>query len=166
MAVLDHSSRKRKGLEFLLTGSREIKPNSRKEIHDDIYEEKFDGIKSHSGINLIKKLYKSSQDSDDGFRKKNMPSLLYRYFNNISLTFSNLDKLMKNNGNIFIVIGDNFTTQNGEKIIIPTTKILQEISTKIGWKLCEKLPISVSTENLRHTSKAITKNHILFFKKL
>ena len=165
LTILDQSSIQRKEFEFLLTGSREIRSNSRKEFEDIINRGNFEEIKSHNGANLIKKLYKSSQNSNDGFRRKNMPSLLYRYFKNISLTFANLDKIVKKNGSIFIVVGDSFTVKDGNKISIPTTKILQEIGCEIGWKLKEKFPISVTTENLNHSKQSITTNHILFFKK-
>ena len=94
-----------------------------------------------------------------------MPSLLYRYFLNISLTLGNIDKLIKKNGSVFFVVGDNFTMVQDKKIIIPTTSIFHQISSSFGWNMIEKIPISVTTENFRHIGKAIKRNSILHYKK-
>ena len=94
-----------------------------------------------------------------------MPSLLYRYFQNISLTLGNIDKLIKKNGSVFFVVGDNFTVVQDKKIIIPSTSILHQIASSFGWNMIENIPISVTTENLHHIGKAIKRNSILHYKK-
>ena len=110
LSILGLPSKKRRKTEFVLTGSREIEPDAKAMIENDIKNRNFKQIKSQIAANLIKKLYKTNLNSNAGFRKKNMPSLLYRYFQNISLTLGNINKLIKKNGSVFFVVGDNFTT--------------------------------------------------------
>lgn len=77
--------------------------------------------------------------------------------------FSNIVKIMSPTGELFLVIGDNQTKAGGKIINIPTTKLLIEILEKCGFKMVEQIPITVTTENLRHISNAIKENTVLRF---
>jgi len=64
-----------------------------------------------------------------------------------------------------IVIGDNTTSIDGEVIGIPTTRFIEEIAVSCGFKKVERIPITVTTENMVHIKNAITENAVLRLKK-
>jgi hypothetical protein len=94
-----------------------------------------------------------------------MASLLYRYFLDMQKVMVNLHRLLKANGQTFLVIGDNTTEAGGKSVRIETTEILKEYASNIGWKLNEEFPVSVTKDAYKHTKNAITENTILWFKK-
>lgn len=156
-------SRSKVGKELI--GSRDLSKKSKQEVENKIIDNDFDFITSQTAIEIINTIYELNLNSDVGFRRKNMAVLLYRYFNNMEMVFQNLNKIVKNNGSIFIVIGDSYTIAGHKKTEIKTTQILEEIGENAGWKLVERIPITVTTENLKHIKNAIRKNTILWFKK-
>jgi len=165
LTLLNFNSKKRSFIEEELIGSRELSPTAKYHLENLINKNNFDKIVSKKAVRVIKRVHNLNSNSDVGFRRKNMASLLYRYFNDVTKVFTNLNQIIKKNGDIFIVIGDNFTTAGGKKIVIPTTEILKETSKKIGWTLENEIPITVTTDGFMHMKHAIMKNSILHFKR-
>jgi DNA modification methylase len=159
------ASKSRSQIEEELTGSRELSKKSKHLLENKITNADFEFITSHTATQTIKTIYGSNINSAVGFRRKNMAALLYRYFNNMSMVFNNLNEIVKKNGSIFIVIGDNYTIAGDGKIEIETTQILEETGKNVGWKLIDHIPITVTTENFKHIKNAITENTVLWFKK-
>ena len=158
-------SNKRSKVAEELIGSRDLSKKSKNEVETKITDNDFEFITSQTAIEIINKIYKLNLNSDVGFRRKNMAVLLYRYFNNMEMVFQNLNNVVKKNGSIFIVIGDSYTIAGHKKTDIKTTQVLEEIGVNAGWNLVERIPITVTTENLKHIKNAITKNTVLWFKK-
>ncbi len=153
-------------IENNLIGSRDIKLKERK-IYEAIIKKNLPKlINSKFALNTIKKIFKLNNSNNVGFRKKNMSSILIRYFMNMEKVMKNLDKIIKINGKLIFVIGDNFTTAGNEKIKIQNSKILEEIGQSLNWKLIEKIPITVTKENTINIKNSISNNDILIFKKL
>jgi hypothetical protein len=155
----------RSEIEEALTGSREISKQSRRQLENFIVDNDFGIIVSELAKNTIKTIYARNTEANVGFRRINLAPLLWRYYNDMTQVFLNLDKLVRDNGSIFVVIGDNYTIAGGKKTPIPTTQILKETGQIIGWTLQEAMPITVTTENLKHIRNAITKNTVLYFSK-
>jgi len=164
LTVFNYESKRRSLIEKTIIGSRDIDNNKKFEIEEKIKLNQYDKIHSNKAKNLIKKIYKLNNEGNVGFRRKNMAALLYRYFNDMSQVFENMNSVTKKHGEIFIVIGDNYTIAGDTKIIIPTTKIFKEMGTELGWSIEQILPISVTTEGLRHIKNSIRKNYVLHFK--
>ena len=164
LAVFNYESKRRSLIEKTIIGSRDINNSKKSEIEKNIQSNQFGNIHSPKAINLIKKIYKLNNQSDVGFRRQNMAALLYRYFNDMSIVFKNLNNIIKTHGEIFIVIGDNYTIAGDLKVNISTSKIFKELGTELGWSVKKIIPISVTTEGLLHLKNSIRKNYILHFK--
>lgn len=159
------NSKERSQIEESLIGSREISNKGRKELVKQIEEDNFGEVVSSTAKDIITKIYKLNSESNVGFRRRNMASLLFRYYSDMAKVFSNLDRVLVDEGRVLVVIGDNYTIAGNQKVQIETTKILGEIGRNIGWSLSKSFPITVTTENLKHVSNAITKNTVLWFEK-
>ena len=94
-----------------------------------------------------------------------MAALLYRYYNDMSKVFGNLNRAVKENGSLFFVIGDNKTSAGGKDINIQSGKILVEMGKKEGWKLESIIPITVTRENKINNKNGITENEIIWFRR-
>lgn len=161
-------SKERRGIEKALVGSREITNKEREPIDKKILNNQFQNIESLTAEKLITNIFELNKNSDVGFRRKNKASLLFKYYEDMTKVMKNLDSYVRNNGSIFLVIGDNYTKaggKNGEDIIITSSKILTEIGEKIGWKLMDTIPITVTQENRRHNKNSILDNDIIWFRK-
>jgi hypothetical protein len=151
-------------LEKELIGAREITNRERKAFELLIGGGDFGGIKSKVAIDTIKNVY-ALNAGDAGFRRKNMAALLYRYYNDMSKVFGNLNRAVKENGSLFFVIGDNKTSAGGKDINIQSGKILVEMGKKEGWKLESIIPITVTRENKINNKNGITENEIIWFRR-
>ena len=166
MLVLDGlNSTKRATIESEMTGTREITKKTRDYIENRIIDGDFGQIKSDKAIEIIQKVFVQNKDANVGFRKKNMASLLYLYFEDMSRALANLELVVKKGGYICIVIGDTKTVTGEEMVIIKTTEVLRETGLKLGWTLMYDIPISVTKEKYKHMHNSITENTILVFKK-
>jgi len=159
------TAEKRKTIESELTGTREITKKIRLEHEQRIDEDDFAHIQSNEAIKLIKKVLRENRNGDVGFRRKNMASLLYMYYNDMAKVFKNIDTAVKKGGHVFIVIGDNKTTTGKEDVIINTGDVLREYGNSLGWRLSDEILINVTTEDYKHIGNAIKENAILHFVK-
>jgi len=100
-----------------------------------------------------------------GFRKKNMPALLLRFFCDMKLVLENCHSVLKQGGNACIVLGDSTTVAQGKKQIIPTVDFISLLAEKIGFSKADEIEISVTTDNHKHIKNAITKNVVLCLQK-
>jgi DNA modification methylase len=158
------NSTERRPLEQDLIGSREITNKQRMKI------EKL--IDSDDLINMPKKvsdfligLQERMKISNVGFRRRNGPSLLSRFFTDMHKVLTNCHYLLKSEAEIMIVIGDNTTSINDEIILIPTADFIEAIANSIGFSTIERIPITVTTESMIHMKNAITENVVLRMKK-
>jgi DNA modification methylase len=158
-------SKQRAEIEKSLIGAREITKRERDATDELITNKEFDLIRSQTATHIIQAVHAQNLTNDAGFRKKNTASLLYRYYNDMAMVLNNIDKVVKKEGSIFFVIGDNRTETNGSKILIKSGKVLQEMGLILGWKLEQVIPITVTQENRLHNKNGIVENEIIWFKK-
>ncbi|MDA3276325.1 hypothetical protein KK172_11420 [Pseudomonas aeruginosa] len=157
-------SSKRRPIEQSLIGSREISQGVKKGLEEGFLE---NSVLPAECLDFVRNLYdKIGTDSQAGFRKKNMPALMYRFLMDMSSVFEQLHRLCKPGADVMVVIGDSKMTVNGEDVRIPSTDLLEVVAKFRGFSSIERIDISVTTENLVHIKNAITENVVLRFKKI
>jgi site-specific DNA-methyltransferase (cytosine-N4-specific) len=155
----------RSQIEESLTGSREIRVAMRRDLEALIENEDFGDIPSQSAQRIISKVYRLNKKSDVGFRRKNMGSLLFRYFADMTKVFQTVDKALNASGSAFFVIGDTMTVAGGTKVPIKSADVLTETALALGWTVRERIPITVTTDKRPHTVNSITDNDIIWCEK-
>lgn len=163
LTILGMTSKMRSPIERGLTGSREIASREREELEDAIEHRGYQVLGSECASTMIRLVYDLNKAGNAGFRRKNMAALLYRYFRDLNLVMKRLAQLMKKDGNLFFVMGNNKTEAGGQEVIIDSVSALAEIGQSAGLRLIEKIPITVTTENYKHTKNSITSNTIIWF---
>ena len=149
----------RRPLEHDLIGSREIAGMRRKALEDDIGNA--EATRPESVRLFLQKLQERITLANVGFRRKNMPALLARFFRDMNLALEKCWRIMRHGAEAMIVIGDNRLRIDADYERIPTTDLVQDIAVSKGFSLAERIDISVTTENLIHIKNAITKNVVL-----
>jgi DNA modification methylase len=152
-------SSRRRPVELKLVGSREIGPSERSELERSLANS--EALLPKPLHMYLKDLHRRVAAADVGFRRKNMPSLLLRFFLDMGSILENCYHVLKPGGDAMVVIGDNRTRVENDYERIPTTDFLEHIAVDKGFKLSERIDISVTTENLVHMKNAITENVVL-----
>lgn len=164
LVLLGMASGERRQLEHQLTGSREITGGEKTRLEDLLLASPEDTRLPSSVLALIETIYELNQGTDAGFRRLNKPALLLRYFSDMQEVFLRMAEVLTPSGEMFVVIGDNQTKAGGKTVNIGTTALLKDIGVQTGLACVEEIPITVTTENLRHIKHAITENTILRFR--
>jgi DNA modification methylase len=163
LVLLGMDSSVRRPIEHGLVGSREIVTSERRSMEGAITS---DGnglpVTVHS---YLQDLHARLDKADVGFRRKNMPALLQRFFQDMQSVLSNCTRILKSGSEAMIVIGDNRMRVDQDYERIPTTDFVQDIAVACGMEMVERIDISVTTENLVHIKNAITENVVLRMRK-
>jgi hypothetical protein len=163
LTIFGLNSSNRRPIETGLTGSREISGVIKNGLEQELFEK---DILPDECQNFIRRIYnKLKQSNDSGFRKKNMPALIFRFLRDMNEMFIHLNVLCHTGTDVMIVIGDSTITIDSKVILIPTTNLVEIIANNQGFKSIDKIDITVTTENYLHIKNSITKNVVLWLKK-
>lgn len=163
LVLFGMDSSARRPVEQHLVGSRELIVKERQKLEQSINDTK-NGL-PESVRDYLQKLSRRVSKADVGFRRKNMPALLQRFFQDMASVLRNCHYVLRPGGEAMIVIGDNQMCVDGDYERIATTDFVQDIAINCGMELIERIDISVTTENLIHIKNAITENVVLRLKK-
>ena len=156
------NSSSRRPVEHQLVGSREIITKQRRELEKAITDRAT--ALPDSVSDYLYTFHKRVSTADVGFRRKNMPTLLSRFFLDMASVLKNCQHVLRPGGEAMIVIGDNRIRVDSDYERIPTTEFVRDIAINCGMELVENIDISVTTENLVHIKNAITENVVLRLK--
>jgi hypothetical protein len=116
--------------ESLMIGTREVSEKTRQNWWNYYLQNK---CVLTSEINaLINTVAEANHGEGIGFRRRNLPALLGRYFLDMERNFESTLKLLKPDSLAFYVVGSNSTSVNGEKLIIQTDVLLYKLAQKVG----------------------------------
>jgi len=163
LILLGMTATDRRPLEQHLTGSREITVSERMLFEAELNRD--NGLPGNV-LTFLRDLYTTIAQADVGFRRKNMPALLLRFFLDMKKVLENVYWAMKPHTLAIVVLGDNTTNVNGRPVVIPTTKLVEDLARSVGLELLEEIPITVTTEDLFHIKNAIKHNLVLVFHKV
>jgi len=157
------SSKQIKSLEGDLIGSRDFKAKSDQEKWQ-VYLQKNECLlpeEIHSFcVDLSNKLKPT-----EGFRKKALPTLLYRYFNDMGLAFKEVYRLLKKEKYFCLIVGHNHTTIGGQRTDIDTPRFLSYIGKQIGFTIHEIVELDAYQRYGLNSTNAVQKESLIVFKK-
>ena len=157
------SSKEIKSLEGELIGSREfnLKSEHLKWYSHLIHNKSSLPEEIHTFcISLNKKLKVS-----EGFRKKALPPLLYRYFTDMRTAFKEVYRLLKKDKYFCLIVGHNHTTIGGNRTDIDTPKLLSYLGQQIGFEIHEIIELEAYQRYGLNSSNAVQKESLIVFKK-
>lgn len=149
-------------LESTLIGSREFYDVQKDALYDKMLRNA-DALPADV-ISLIHAL-QNGLTNQDGFRKKAVPLLLYRYFTDMQKMFRNVRNMMKPKAKYALVVGNNKTTIGGKLNIIDTPALLAQIASSCGWHIVELLPLQTYQRYGLNAKNAITCETLIILEK-
>ncbi|MEZ8138753.1 hypothetical protein ACED34_24925 [Vibrio splendidus] len=149
-------------LENNLIGSRELTKKEERFLREQI-ETNADSIPDelHS---LCLEMLESLGDTD-GFRRQAMPFVVYRYFVDMKLMFSNVLNMIKPMGKFGLVVGHNQTTLGGRLFLLDTPNYLRIIAESVGWASLDNIKLDVYKRYDLHKANSINVETLLVLQK-
>ncbi len=114
-----------------LIGSRELGGRERRELETQIRERP--DLLPASVCNVCQNLLESASMPGNGFRRRNVPALVYRYFRDMARFFVNVRRALRPGAPVALVVGTNRTTLGGTKFEIDTPALLLDTAAHHGY---------------------------------
>ncbi|KAF5072917.1 hypothetical protein DSECCO2_197000 [anaerobic digester metagenome] len=127
--------------EYQMIGNREITENQRILLWEDYLKRK-DELPSEI-CELIDLIANTNHNNSVGFRRRNLPALLAKYYLDMHEVLKNTKKMLKPCKYGFFVVGNNSTIVDGKRIEIPTNQFLWKIAEKCGWEQESMIPMEL-----------------------
>lgn len=100
-----------------------------------------------------------------GFRRRNLPSLLARYFLDMRQVFEQLLVLLKPGAPAAFVVGSNHTVIGGERIDIDTAGLLAEVASTVGFSVEYALNMEMLVSRDIFRANASDRETLVFLRK-
>jgi site-specific DNA-methyltransferase (cytosine-N4-specific) len=165
LVVLGLLSRKvHKDREAEMIGTREVTERERL-----VQWQRYEGRKSElpgSVVKLIEHIagYYHAESDEVGFRRRNLPALLGKYYLDMLDAMRSARGLMRKGGKGFYVVGNNSTEISGKRVEIATDEFLFDIGEAAGWKQLEVINMELLHSRDIFRDNRGSKEAILCFK--
>lgn len=151
-----------RNLETSLIGSRELSGSAREMIRKSL--ENNEENLPRELLLLVGDLTKAVS-STDGFRRREVPFLLYRYLVDMKRMFANVAKMVKTDAPFALVVGHNRTTLGGTLFYIDTPYLLSKIAQTCGWRHEETIPLETYRRYGLNKQNAIVKESMVILRR-
>ncbi len=142
LVALGLLSRKRhKDAESDMVGTREVSEKGRREAWA-AYEKRRSELPQEIS-ELIDGIASHNHGEGVGFRRRNLPALLGKYYLDMLDAMRSAHKLMRPGANGYYVVGNNSTSVDGEKMEIPTDRFLFALGEAAGWTCREQISMEL-----------------------
>ena len=100
----------------------------------------------------------------DGFRRKAVPNLLYRYFAAMQVAFAEILKVMQPGAPFGMIVGHNHTVLGGVRLDIDTPDHLASLADNAGWHVEELMPLQSYQRYGYHMNNAISSESLIILR--
>jgi site-specific DNA-methyltransferase (cytosine-N4-specific) len=145
-----------------LIGSREITTRERAVLEHELDT---DEHLPTAVRRLCRELLDRSSHPTSGFRRRNVPALMYRYFSDMTRTFQSVQEVLNPGAPFALVVGPNRTRLGGEDIVIDTPHLLSEIGTASGFRLDEVIQLDTFQRFDLHSRNSIRSEWLVILRR-
>lgn len=146
-----------------MIGNREITERLRRSYRDRL---DIDGdLLPPSVSRLVGRIESLNAGTNIGFRKRNLPALLVKYFFDMREAFQGMFSILKPGANAFVVVGNSHTFAGGKRVDIETTGLLEEIAVALGFETQSAIPMEMLVSRDIFKKNTMTTEKILRLKK-
>lgn len=150
-------------LEWEMIGTREIGVGVRRHWENALG--KNSSNLPHSVVDGIELIQRRNEAVDVGFRRRNMPALLYKYFSDMQSVFKQASHSLRSGSLAAVVIGDSWTRAGDTPTRIRTGSNLADIGSEVGFVCEERIPMDGQTAYMAHQRNGIRSEEILILRK-
>ncbi|WP_181461285.1 TRM11 family SAM-dependent methyltransferase [Cupriavidus phytorum] len=146
-----------------MIGNREVTERTRKEHWARYLAEK--NFLPSSVIALIDQIHSLNSATEVGFRRRNLPALLSKYFFDMKEVIVGMKTSLKPGCSAFVVVGNNHTIAGGHRVDIQTANLLQDVASDVGFEVGEPLSMEMLVSRDIFKKNAMGSEEILVFRK-
>ena len=114
---------------------------------------------------LIEKIDRLNATKEVGFRRRNLPALLAKYFLDMKAVLTGIAQVLKPGAPAFVVVGDNHTTAGEEKVDIETSTLLVDVAEMVGLKPARTCPMEMLVSRDIFRKNAVASEAILHLRR-
>jgi site-specific DNA-methyltransferase (cytosine-N4-specific) len=145
-----------------MIGNREISEKQRS-AYWDLFEREAKKLPM-SVSNLIHRVNTLNSRIEVGFRRRNLPALLTKYFTDMQQVFEGMRTVLRSGSPAYVVIGNNHTIAGGERVEIQTASLLVDIAAGLGMTLSQRIPMEMLLSRDIFRKNAVGSEEVLCFK--
>jgi len=149
--------------DYTMIGNREVTELIRQKIWEN-YGKNRDSL-PRSVVRLIGAIRKENEKNAVGFRRRNMPYLLAKYFLDMKEVLTSLHYVMRRRTDAFLVVGDNRMTSGAKNFEIRSTQYLREIAQMVGFEWVKTTPMEMLVSRDIHRDNALKSESIIWLRK-
>lgn len=139
LGFLSRSKHRQREREMI--GNREITESERRAYRARIEADRMKLPASVLG--LIERIESLNEGTDAGFRRRNLPALLGKYFLDMREVLHGIAGTLKPGAPAYVVVGNNHTVAGGERVEIDTASLLADVAEQTGLRLCDRIPMEM-----------------------
>ena len=150
-------------LDSALVGSREVSTQERRALEESV---------EHNRANVAEEVWrlcKALKDAfapgSDGFRRQNMPAVVYRYFAGMTRSMAMSKRYLRKGGWLAFVVGTNRTSLGGNEFLIDTPALLAATGEHVGLELAEMHDLDVYYRYDIHSRNSIREERLLIMRR-
>ena len=165
LVVLGLTNHKQAGLmQKDLIGTREIGDRQRRDLEGAIEE---NSANLPRGCATLCLRLKNAVDSRrDGFRRRNVPALIYKYLADMAATFRRVANVLKPNAPFAIVIGPNRTRLGGRSFLIDTPHLIRLLAEENRFETQEILSLNTYQRYDLHRANSIQMEELILVRRV
>jgi site-specific DNA-methyltransferase (cytosine-N4-specific) len=104
-------------------------------------------------------------NTEDGFRRRNMPALAYAYFEDMSRVLKNVLQVTRVGASFALVVGPSRTRLGGVELTIDTPALLATVAEDCGWRAQRMLKMDAYQRYDLHSANSIRTERLLILKR-
>lgn len=146
-----------------MIGNREVTEKQR-----SLYWQRYEAQRSElpaAICELIDKIERLNEGTGVGFRRRNLPALLSKYFFDMKDVIKGMKLALKPGCVAFVVVGNNHTIAGGQHVDIQTASLLNDIAASVGFEVASSLSMEMLVSRDIFKKNAMGSEEILAFKK-
>jgi SAM-dependent methyltransferase len=150
-------------VERSLTGAREIGASERASIEVQIRE----GAGMPAEVaRVCARLLDRSRGPGNGFRRRNVPALAYRYFADMRDALTSVATIVKPKARCYAIVGPSATELGGKRVVIDTPVLLGAVAEATArWRVVERLELNAYQRYSMHKRNSIRRESLLILER-
>lgn len=147
----------------LMIGNREVSEGLRRAYWTRFEE---DGQMLPAAVrDLIRHIASLNAPGNVGFRRRNLPALLAKYFFDMREVIGGMYRALKPGSMAFVIVGNNHTIAGGCRVEIQTASLLRDIASSAGFEVADSLSMDMLVSRDIFRTNAISSEEILSFRR-
>ena len=149
--------------DYMMIGNREVTENRRRAYWSEFQSQR--ATLPGEIVALIDQINTLNEAGDVGFRRRNLPALLARYFLDMRTVFYHIATLLAPGAPAYVIIGNSHTVAGGVHVDIETDRLLGLLGQGVGLTLEDSIPMEMLISRDIFKKNAMASETILCFRK-